>query len=71
MAASGAEPRYNPSHIIAAQQPGGLGLHQIYCAYRARYITIMQRTLRDKDHPITKAAKRHIHHTMAALRDYV
>ena len=31
----------------------------------------MQRTLRDGDHPITKAASRPVHHTMAPLRDYV
>ena len=31
----------------------------------------MQRTLRDGDHPITKAATRPVHHTMAPLRDYV
>ena len=70
-AAKGVEPKYNASHVTASQKHGGLGLHQIYWAYRARYITIMQRTLRDGDHPITKAASRPVHHTMAPLRDYV
>ena len=70
-AAKGVEPKYNASHVAASQKHGGLGLHQIYWAYRARYITIMQRTLRDGDHPITKVASRPVHHTMAALRDYV
>ena len=70
-AAKGVEPKYTASHVAASQKHGGLGLHQIYWAYRARYITIMQHTLRDGDHPITKAASRPVHHTMAPLTDYV
>ena len=70
-AAKGVEPKCNASHVTASPKYGGLGLHQIYWAYRARYITIMQRTLRDGDHPITKAASRLVHHTMAPLTDYV
>ena len=34
-------------------------------------LTIIPRTLRDGDHPITKAASRPVHHTMVPLRDYV
>ena len=70
-AAKGVEPKYNVSHVTAFHKYGGLRLHQIYWAYRARYITIMQCTLRDGDRPITKAASRLVHHTMAPLRDYV
>ena len=53
--AKGVDPRYNATHVVAAQRKGELGLHQIWGAYGARYIMIMQQTIRDPDLAITKA----------------
>ena len=68
--AKGIGPKYNTYHVVAAHKKGGPGLHQMFWAYRAKYITAMRCTLRDPDHPITKVAQNPVHHTMAPLRDY-
>ena len=61
---------YNATCCGGTKKDGGLGLHQINWAYRARYITIMKRTSQDPNHPIDQAAQKPIHHTMAPLTDY-
>ena len=63
-AAKGMEPKYNTSHVGAGAAPNLLGLQSKVYHHHATHFA-------DGDHPITKAASRPVHHTMAQLRDYV
>ena len=37
---------YNVLHVTSPHRPGGMGLHQLFLAHRARFITMVQNTLR-------------------------
>ena len=46
LSAKGMDKIHNTTHTTSPKGAGGMGLHQVFCAYRARYITVMQDILR-------------------------
>ena len=62
---------HNPTHINSPVKYGGLGLRQIYWAYRIRYATLVQGLLRKPTGRLSRLVAQPIEHMMTPLRDYV
>ena len=62
---------HNVSHINSPIKYGGLGLQQIYRAYRTRYVTLVQGLLRKPSGRLSRWVAQPIERMMTPLRDYV
>ena len=60
----------NIMHLISPKSAGGLGLHQVFWAFRARYIMVIQDMLRTPS-TIRQMSQVPIPHNVATLRNYV
>ena len=69
--AKGVERRHHALHFTDPVCQGGTGLHQIYWAFRCRYITLLQTALRDRHGRVRAIAQRPVDRKMAPIRDYV
>ena len=62
---------HNVTHINSPVKYGGLGLQQIYWAYRTRYITLVQGLLRKPTGRLCRLVAQSIERMMTRLCDYV
>ena len=62
---------HNVTHINSPVKYGGLGLQQIYWAYRTRYITLVQGLLRKPTGRLSRLVAQPIERRMTPLRDYI
>ena len=62
---------HNVTHINSPVKYGGLGLQQIYWAYRTRYVTLVQGLLRKPIGRLSKLVAQPIEPMMTPLRDYI
>ena len=69
--AKGIEKRHNVMHVSDPVSKGGLGLHHMYRAHRMKFLSVIQRTLRDPAHTLAQMASIPVHHKIAPLRNYV
>ena len=70
LAAKGMDKVHNTSHVTAPKNVGGMGLHQVFWAYRARYIIVMQDILR-RPNMIRRMGQMPVPYNVATLRNYV
>ena len=61
---------HNTSHITAPKNAGGMGPHQVYWAYRVRYITVMQDILR-RPNLVRHMGEHPVPHNVITLRNYM
>ena len=62
------------SHALHLTDPihrGGTGPHQMYWAFRCRYISLLQTALRDRHSRVWAIAQRPVDRKMTPIRDYV
>ena len=69
--AKGVERRHHVLHLTDPVHRGGTELHQMYWAFRCRYISLMQTVLRNRDHRVRVIAQRPVDRKMAPIWDYV
>ena len=62
---------HNVTHINSPVKYGGLGLQQIYWAYRTRYVTLVQGLLRKPTGRLSRLVAQPIECMMTPLCDYV
>ena len=62
---------HNATHINSPVKYGGLGLRQIYWAYRTRHVTLVQGLLRKPTGRLSRLVAQPIECMMTPLRDYI
>ena len=70
LSAKGMDKIHNTTHTTSPKGGGGMGLHQVFWAYRARYITVMQDILRGPN--LTRHMSQNpVPHNVTTLCNYV
>ena len=70
LATKGMDKIHNTSHVTVPKKVQGMGLHQVFWAYRARYITVMQDILR-RPNVVRRMGELPVPHNITTLRNYV
>ena len=69
--AKGMERHHYALHLTDPIHRGGTGLHQMYWAFRCRYISLMQAALRNRHTRVRMIAECPVDRKMAPIRDSV
>ena len=62
---------YNVLHVTSPHLLGGMGLHQLFWAHRARFITMVQNTLRSRPGSIGCDLSKELPSRAVAIRNYL